>query len=138
MISVYELGQMVEARATDRLSPEVLVFSATPPDEESRGVGYVIIDMDPGRVRYSRAAGEPEHDGRWQMRVCGSSPSQARNTLDLVRAAFLGWRPFADLRYGVARETDAGPEIPDTSEPADLRWSYTLTYDIDDGDDYAQ
>ena len=137
MISVYELALLIEARAVERLTPAALVFSATPPDESSRGRGYVILDMDPGRVRYSRAAGESEHDGRWQMRVCGSSPSQARHTLDLVRTAFDGWRPLPDLRYGEAREVDAGPEILDSSEPSDLRWSYTLTYNIDDGDDYA-
>lgn len=137
MISVYELGELIEARAHDQLGDKALVFNRTPPDAESRGRGYVIIDMDPGRLRYSRAAGEPEHDGQWQMRVCGSTPSQARRTLDLVRAAFADWRPYSDLRYGTARETDAGPEIMDTSEPSDLRWSYTLTYTIDDGDDYA-
>lgn len=138
MRSIYELGATLETHLTNTLAPGVLVFGEQPTDEESRGIGYVIIDAEPGRLRYSRAAGEAEHDLRWQLRVCGSSVPQVRNTLDLVRAAMDGWHPWpADLRFGPVRETDTSPEIRDPSNLADLRWSYTLTYEIDDGDDYA-
>ena len=136
MLSVFDLAGLVEARLRT-LEPGVLVFMETPPDESSRGIGYVIVDMDPGRLRYSRAAGPPEHDGEWRLRVCGSSRLQALNTLDLVRSVMDGWRPLEDPRYGDAREDDAGPEISDLSVPSDPRWSYTLTYKLNDGDDYA-
>lgn len=136
MISIYDLAGLIEARLL-LLEPGVGVYMETPPDESSRGMGYVIVDMDPGRLRYSRAAGPPEHDGRWQLRACGSSRRQAQETLDRVRAAMDGWRPLEGQRHGSAREADAGPEVADLSVPSDPRWSYTLTYEIDDGDEYA-
>ena len=137
VISLYTLSGLVENRLKDKLGDKALVFAQQPPDEESRGRGYVIIDMLGGVMRYARADGPAEHDGQFQLRCCGSSAAQMRNTVDLVRAALVDWRPMVDLRYGPARESDAGPEILDRSVVRDPRWSMTLTYHIDDGDDYA-
>lgn len=136
MRSVYNLGLLAESHLR-ALEPTVIVFTGEA-DGASRDSGYVIIDLDPGSVRYSRAAGDPDHDMRFRLRVCGSSPNQTSNTLDLVRAHLKDWSPFPlDLALGPLREKDAGPFVMGSAGVGDPRWSCTLTYELDDGDDYA-
>ena len=136
MREIYALGVLVEARLRE-LAPKVLFFRSQA-DDTSRGTGYVILDLDAGDLAYRRAAGRPEHDLRFMLRVCGASPGIAANTLDMVRAHLSGWHPFpADLALGELREVSAGPELLDDTVVDDPRWSYTLTYEMDDGDDYA-
>ena len=129
---VYDLCDRVQAHLDGHT--QYLAFGETPPDETSRGRGYVIVDADPGDLLYDRAANPiVGHDLRFRLRVCGGSPSQARRTLDLVREAMAAWHPYPDDRsLGPLEEVDAGPEVLDTSVPGDLRWSYTLTYEIAD------
>lgn len=137
MHSILTLGQALEEHLA-ALAPKVLTFGHFPADEESRGVGYVVIQMDAGSVLYSRADASPaEHMLRWRLTVAGSSPSQTDNTLDLVRRHMADFAPFDDRRFGPCVEDEASPRIPDLSTPSDPRWSYTLDYRIDDGDPYG-
>ena len=137
MHSVYDLRRKLEAHLR-ALEPAVKVFGKFPADAESVGVGYVVIQMDAGDQLYARADASPsEHRLRWRLTVAGSSPSQADNTLDIVRRHMADFAPFDDRRFGPCVEDEASPRIPDFSTPSDLRWSYTLDYRIDDGDPYG-
>lgn len=131
--SVLALHELAETRAAT-LQPRVLVFGEQPADEESRGVPYLIIDPDPGFDEIGRADGRVSaRRGRFGVRCCGSSRAQAALALDEARAVFQDWRPYpADRRFGAVRETDAGPLIQDRTVPTDPRFSFTLTFDLDD------
>ena len=126
------LYRLVVARAKT-LEPRVLVFEKPPADDASRGVPYLIIDPDPGFDAVTRAAGGvSSRRGRWHVRCCGSSREQALLALDAARGVFLNWRPYTDLRYGAARETEADPLTVDRTVPTDIRYVLGLTYDVDD------
>lgn len=137
MHSIYDLGQKLEEHLR-ALQPEVLVFDSFPPDETSRGAGYVVVQMDAGDVLHGRADASPsEHSLRWRLTVAGSLPAQTDNTLDRVRARMATFEPWPDPRFSPTVETDASPRLFDNSTPSDLRWFYTLDYRIDDGDPYG-
>ncbi|MGO4935687.1 hypothetical protein ACTQ40_08940 [Collinsella sp. Sow4_D11] len=132
LLSVLTLHDLALAHAR-YLEPRVLVFGETPPDASSRRVPYLVIDPDPGYDRVTRADGRvSSRQGRFSVRCCGSTPQQASLALDACRGRFVDWRPFPSLRWGAALESDAGPLIKDTSIPTEPRFSFTLTYDIDD------
>lgn len=132
MPPILGLHQLAEARAKV-LEPRVLVFGSTPPDASSRGKPYLIVDPDPGWDEVARADGSVSaRRGRFRVRCCGSGVTQAALALDAARGVFLNWWPYDDPRFGMCRETDAGPLIEDKSIPTDLRYSFTLTYEIDD------
>lgn len=128
----YDLHKLAVAHAKG-IGPAVLVFGETPPDSSTLGLGYAIIDPDPGWVERARGDGSTSSKrSRFHVRCCGTSPVQAVNTMDLIRDRFLDWRPWPSLRFGAARETDAGPLVADRSVPGDTRWSFTLSYEVDD------
>lgn len=131
--SALALYDLALARAAT-LAPVVLAFGETPPDASSRDVPYVIVDPDPGFDEASRADGRvSSRRGRFSVRCCGSSRRQALFALDAARGAFQDWRPYPiDRRFGAVRESDAGPLIEDESVPTDHRFSFTLTFDLDD------
>ena len=130
--SVLTLHQLAESKAKP-LEPRVLVFGSTPPDATSRGKAYLIVDPDPGWDQVARADGSvSSRRGRFRVRCCGSGVTQAVFALDECRAAFLNWWPYEDLRFGMCRETDSGSLIQDDSVPTDVRYSFTLTYEVDD------
>lgn len=130
--TVLGLHELAIARAR-MLEPRVLVFGDQPADEESRGVPYLIVDPDPGFDEVARGDGRvSSRRGRFVVRCCGSSTQQAALALDAARGVFVDWRPYVSLRYGAARETDAGPMIDDKSIPTYPRYSFTLTFDVDD------
>lgn len=132
MPSVLTLHQLAEAKAKP-LEPRVLVFAETPPDATSRDKAYLIIDPDPGWDEVARADGSVSaRRGRFRVRCCGSGVGQAALALDAARGAFLNWWPYTDPRFGMCRETDAGPLMTDKSVVTDIRYSFTLTYEIDD------
>lgn len=130
--SVLTLHQLAEARARS-VEPRVLVFGDTPPDATSRGRAYLIVDPDAGWDEVARADGTVSaRRGRFRVRCCGSGVSQASLALDAARGAFLNWWPYEDPRFGMCRETEAGPLIEDKSVTTDVRYSFSLTYEIDD------
>lgn len=128
-LSLYDLAAVRAQSAAG-----VLVFGDTPPDVTTRDRAYLIVDPDPGFDEVSRAGGgASSRRGRFHIRCCGSSKRQALFALDRCRETFLDWHPFPDdRRYPAVRESDAGPAIEDKSVPTDIRWSFTLTYDLDD------
>lgn len=135
LLSVYDLHQRAVARAVATVTPRVLVYGKTPPDAESRGRAYLIVDPDPGYDATARGDGRTSsRRGRFSVRCCGSTPEQAALALDAcLDVAFRDWRPYGDdLRFGMARQTDAGPLIDDNSIPTDPRFSFTVVYDVDD------
>lgn len=133
--TVYSLHRLALAQARATVHPRVLVYGDTPADAESRDVPYLIIDPDPGFDTVARADGRvSSRRGRFSVRCCGSTPAQAALALDACRdLAFRDWRPYGgDLRFGMARESDAGPLVEDKSIPTDVRYSFTVVYDVDD------
>lgn len=133
LLSALSLYDLALARA-ETLAPGVLAFGETPPDASSREVPYLIVDPDAGFDEVARADGlVSARRGRFDVRCCGSSRRQALFALDAARGAFADWRPYPlDRRFGAVRETDAGPLIEDKSVPTDPRFSFTLTFDLDD------
>lgn len=132
MPSVLALHQLAEVRA-QTVAPRVVVFGSTPPDVTSRVRAYLVIDPDPGWDEVARADGSVSaRRGRFRVRCCGSGVTQAALALDAARGVFLNWWPYEDPRFGMCRETDAGPLIEDDSVPTDPRYSFTITYEIDD------
>ena len=133
--TVRGLHALAEARAKAFFgaAPPVLVFGTVPPEESSRGAAYLIIDPDPGFDQVARADGRvSSRRGRFHVRACGSTVTQATFALDKARDAFLNWWPYEGRRYGMARETEADPLTIDRSVPTDLRYVFGLTYEVDD------
>lgn len=131
--SVLALYDLAVARAAT-LAPRVLSFGETPPDATSRNTPYLIVDPAPGFDAVTRGDGRTSsRRGSFDVRCCGSSRRQATLALDACRDVMQDWRPYpADRRFGAIRETDAGPLIEDRSVPTDPRFSFTLTFELDD------
>lgn len=130
--STLALYRLAVARAKT-LEPRVLAFGEIPPDEKSRDVPYLIIDPDPGWDAVARADGlVSSRRGRFRVRCIGSSREQALLALDAARGAFLNWRPYPELRFGMAVETDADPLSIDRDDPLAARYVFGLVYEIED------
>lgn len=130
--STLSLFRLALNRAS-QLEPRVLVFGQWPPNEESRDVPYLVVDPDPGWDQVDRGDGRvSSRRGRFHVRACGSSTEQAALALDAARDVFLNWRPYADLRFGMAREEEADGLTIDRSVPTSPRFVFGLTYEIDD------
>jgi len=121
MTSLLETLRAVDAKG--RTIPAVAWTDAPP-----NGVGYAILDM--GASLAERSGADRRVDVH--IRCCGFSREQAASTLDRVRAAFTGWRPFPATRPDVmAAELDCGPAIQDSSVAGAPRWSHTITLRIE-------
>lgn len=101
---------------------------------------YAVVYPGAGVPSSSRLCNTVE-DFHWQTTIvcAGSTPEQARFTVQQVRARVTGWDPQAsdnewlqptNRSSGPLSETgfDSPPLIPDRSVPNDLRYSYTLIF----------
>lgn len=97
-------------------------------NEPTPNHGYAIADF--GGSLATRSGADNRFD--FAIRCCGFTKDQALNTLRLVQAAFLDWRPWPDTRPDVKAELlDAGPLLPSSVIPNDVRWSSTLLIRIE-------
>lgn len=124
--TVYDLGDLVEARLADQPGYSVLRggVSVTPPG------AYVVLYFGAGQVGSLRFDGRSRRH-RWDFRaVCaGASDAQVLNTVDRVRQRLTDWRPLPEDRSaGRLLELDTAPPLLRDDSVTSVRYSLTLTY----------